>query len=275
MRVFVTGGSGFIGSTLVPALVGSGHEVATGDIEGCDAVVHLANIAHARAARALLWKVNVDGSRQLAERAAASGVRRMVYLSSIKVSGEQTGSRPFNGSESPSPEDEYGRAKLAAEQALAEVGARSSLQIVVLRPPLVYGPGVKGNFLALMRWIARGRPLPLAGIRNRRSLIYVGNLADAIVRCLERPVPAGRVYTLSDGTPLPTPELCSEIGKALDRPARLYRFPAALLARLPGGKRLTASLVVDDSRLRSELGWHPPVHLDEAMRATARWYLGR
>jgi nucleoside-diphosphate-sugar epimerase len=273
MRVLVTGGSGFIGSTLVPALVVSGHDVSTGDMEGCDALVHLANIAHARVPRALLWKVNVEGTRQLAERAAASGVRRMVYLSSIKASGEESGSKPFDGSESPSPEDEYGRTKLAAEQALAEVAARSSLRVLVLRPPLVYGPGVKGNFLALMRWIARGRPLPLASIRNRRSLVYVGNLADAIVRCLERPVSG--VYTLSDGAPLSTPELCSEIGKALGRPARLFGFPASLLTRLPGGKRLTASLVIDDGRLRSELGWQPPIDLHEAMRATARWYLGR
>ena len=256
MRVYVTGVSGFIGRSLEPALVARSHEIRA-TIDGCDAVVHLANIAHTAANPADLQRVNVDGTRQQAEQAAAADVRRFVYLSSVKAAA---------------PDDAYGRAKLAAERALAQV---SGPEVVVLRPPLVYGSGVKANFLALMRAIARGWPLPFASIENRRSLIYVGNLCDAIIRCLEAPQAAGRTYLVSDGLPVSTPQLCRALGDALGRPARLFPFPARLLELYPGLRRLTRSLEVDDSAIRSELGWRPPYTFEEGLRATAEWYLTR
>jgi nucleoside-diphosphate-sugar epimerase len=280
MRILVTGASGFIGSTLVPALAASGHEVVSAPREpvllaeamaGCDSVVHLANLAHVIADRALLWKVNVDGTRQVARTAAAQGVRRLIYLSSIKASGEETTGRPFDASEIEMPEDDYGRAKLAAEQVLFDVG----VEAVVLRPPLVYGPGVKGNFLALMRAVAGGWPLPLANIANRRSLVYVGNLVDAILRCLAAGSAARRVYTVSDGAPVSTTELCVALGEALEKPARLFSLPTPLLELLPGGKRLTRSLELDDRAIRGDLGWQPPFSFHEGLRAAARWYQGR
>jgi len=258
MRVFVTGRSGFIGHWLAPTLEARGHEVRVA-IEGSDAVVHLANIAHTSASAADLQRVNVDGTRQQAERAAAAGVRKFVYLSSVKAAA---------------PDDAYGRAKLAAEQALAHI---SGLDVVVLRPPLVYGPGVKANFLALMRAVSRGWLLPFASIENRRSLLYVGNLCDAIVHCLEIPRAAGRTYFLSDGRAVSTPELCRALGNALGRSARLVPFPPPWLELLGGdrARRLTRSLEIDDGAIRQELGWRPPYTFEEGLRMTAEWYRGR
>ena len=265
VRILVTGATGFIGSALVPVLRARGHEVVPGLRGGdwgslaarCDAVVHLANIAHASADAALLQCVNVDGTRRLAEQAAEAGARRFVYLSSIKAAA---------------PDDIYGESKLAAEAALAEV---AGLDPVILRPPLVYGPGVKANFLALMRAIDRGLPLPFARIRNRRSLIYVGNLANAIVCCIEAAAAAGRTYGLSDGAPVSTPDLCRALGKALGRPARMLALPPALLELAPPMKKLTRSLEVDDAPIRRELGWTPPFAFEEGLRATAQWYRTR
>jgi nucleoside-diphosphate-sugar epimerase len=259
MRILVTGRSGFIGSSLGPFLEARGHEVRgagreapAGAFAGCDAVVHLANIAHARVDEALLRSVNVEGTARVAALAAAHGVRRFVYLSSAKAID---------------PRDAYGRAKRAAEDALLEV---KPLEKTILRPPLVYGPRVKANFLALMRAIDRGWPLPLASIRNRRSLVYVGNLCDAIRACLEAPKAPGNTYAVSDGEPLSTPELCRALGAALGRPARLLPFPPALLPVA----RLTGSLVVDDAALRGDTGWKPPFTPAEGLRATADWYRG-
>lgn len=265
MRILVTGLSGFIGSSLGPFLESRGHEVrgagrevpALGEaFRGCDAVVHLANIAHARVEAQRLRRVNVEGTARAAALAAEQGVRRFVYLSSAKAD---------------EPKDDYGRAKLAAEQALLRVASTSALQSVILRPPLVYGPRVKANFLALMRAVARGWPLPLASIDNRRSLVYVGNLCDAVERCLESGQASGKTYFVSDGPPVSTPTLCRALGEALGRPARLFPFPPALL---PLG-RLTGSLVADDSAIREELGWRPPFSFEQGLRATAEWYLRR
>ena len=258
MRIHVTGARGFIGSHLGPALTTSGHELRA-SLEGCDAVVHLANIAHTRATPAELQRVNLEGTVAQAKRALESHVRRFVYLSSIKAA---------------QPDDPYGRAKLAAEQALVGI---SGLEVVVLRPPLVYGPGVKANFRALMSAISRGWPLPLAAIENRRSLVYVGNLCDAIIGCLQAVQAAGRTYSVSDGTPVSTPQLCRALGAALGRPVRLFSLPPALLELVGGerAKRLTRSLEVDDSAIRSELGWRPPYTFEQGLRATAEWYLAQ
>jgi nucleoside-diphosphate-sugar epimerase len=255
MRVHVTGASGFIGSHLVPALAAAGHELRSA-VDGCDAVVHLANIAHTSASPRELHRVNVEGTLVQAQAALAAGAKRFVYLSSIKAER---------------PADAYGRAKRLAEQGL--LGLRG-LEPVILRPPLVYGARVKANFLALLRAIDRGWPLPLASIRNRRSLLYAENLADAILRCLEGAA-AGKVYALSDGASVSTPELCRALGRALGRPARLFPFPPALLGLVPGMTRLTESLEVDDRAIREALGWRAPVGFEEGLRRTAQWYRAR
>jgi nucleoside-diphosphate-sugar epimerase len=252
MRIHVTGASGFIGSHLCPALAAAGHVVQP-MLEGCDAVVHLANIAHTAAHPAELHRVNVEGTIAQAKAALAAGAKRFVYLSSIKAGH---------------PDDAYGRAKSVAEQALLQL---EGLEPVILRPPLVYGPRVKANFLALMRAVERGWPLPLASIRNRRSLVYVGNLVDAILRCLEGNR-VGRIYAVSDGAPVSTPDLCRAIASALGRPARLFPFPPTLLRLAPGFARLTESLEVDDRAIREELDWRAPFSFDQGLQATAQWY---
>lgn len=268
MRVLVTGLSGFVGSALDPALVQRGHEVrrlprrdwSARDFAGGDAVVHLANVADPRAARAVLWEVNVRGTRAAAELAAQAGVRRFIYISSVKA---DIGA------------DHYGRTKLLAEQALAEVSARTRMEMVVLRPPILYGAGVRGSFYALLHAIGKGWPLPFGSVENRRSLLYVENLASAIALCLERDEARGRTFVLSDGPALSTPELCSRLGEALGRPARLFSFPVVLLNAIPRMRALTESLEIEDSTIRRELGWAPPFSVHEAMQQTARWYRSR
>lgn len=274
MAVLVTGASGFIGRALVAMLGERGIDwrgagrAEVGSLNArtdwsrvlvaCDRVVHLANLAHARGlSEAAVRAVNVDGTRRLAQQAAGAGVRRLVYVSSVKA--EDGG-------------DVYGRAKRDAELALADV---RDLEVVVLRPPLVYGPGVKANFLALMRAVDRGWPLPLASIANRRSLVYVGNLVDAILSCLEAPHAAGKVYSVTDGVGMSTPELVRAIARALGRPARLLPFPPVVLDRFRPLQSLTRSLEVDDSAIRADLGWRPPFTFEQGLRATAEWYLAQ
>lgn len=274
-RILVTGATGFIGSAACPALTAAGFDVraasraAAGDLAtfdrwddllgGVDCVVHLANLAHVAAAQiARARELNVEATARLAQAAAERGVRRFIYLSSAKA---ETGE---------GREDPYAALKAEAEAQLARI---DGIELVVLRPPLVYGPGVKANFLALMRAIDRGLPLPFASIRNRRSLIYVGNLADAIMRCVDAPAAAGRTYPLSDGAPVSTPDLCRALGAALGRPARLFPFPVALLELAPPMKKLTRSLEVDDSAIRAELGWRPPCTFEQGIKSTVQWYL--
>lgn len=285
MRVVVTGASGFIGRAVVPALHVRGHEVtaldraATGDLAGfvdwpahlagAGAVVHLAALAHSRNVdEARLRAVNVDAAIALGRAAAESGAK-MLLMSSVKVLGEETPGAPFDESSPLAPQDAYGRARAEAETALRAI---PGLALTVLRPPLVYGPGVKANFLALLRAVARGWPLPLAGIRNNRSLVFAGNLADAVARCLEAGEASGRTYGVTDGAPLSTPALCRAIGDALGTPARLFSLPQALLEIAPPARKLTRSLVVDDSAIRRELGWTPPHGVDEGLRLTAEWF---
>jgi len=260
MKVHVTGAGGFIGSILCAELRRQGHESSAG-IAGADLVVHLAGVAHRRASAEEIERVNVQLTERIGRKAAAAGAH-LVFLSSVKVYGE-TSASPLREDSPLAPGDAYGASKVRAEGALARI---DGLSCTVLRPPLVYGPGVKANFLALLRAIDRGWPLPLGAIRNRRSLIYVGNLTDVILRC------AGvcGTFVVSDGPGVSTAELCREIAAALGRPARLFPFPPALL---PG--KLAASLEVDDRAIRERLGWRPPYTREQGLRATTDWYRRR
>lgn len=306
--ILVTGAAGFIGGPLLSALSGRPvrralrraeekalpGDAVVGDIDpdtdwrpllaGVDCVVHLAARTHVINETSLnpletYRRSNVEVTRRLAQQASAAGVRRFVFLSSIKVNGETTPGTPFSESAIPAPHDAYGISKFEAENVLKTVCARSKMEWVVLRPPLVYGPGVKGNFLRLMNLIARGIPLPFASIQNQRSLIHVENLADAIVACIDTPAAAGRPWLISDGLDISTPDLIRTLALGLDRPARLLPCPVALLnlgAAFLGQQaaitRLTGSLAVDSSALRLALGWKPRIQLDQGLISTARWY---
>lgn len=311
--VLVTGASGFVGRALVDRLLADGVPTLAavrgavvlpvgaqrvqapnlgpdGDwrvaLAGAACVVHLAARVHVMrdgAAHPLaeFRRVNVDGTLALARQAAAAGVRRFVFVSSIKVNGEESAAgRPFSADDVPAPGDPYGISKHEAEQGLWAVAAETGLQVVVVRPVLVYGPGVKANFRSLMGWLARGLPLPLGAIHNRRSLLALDNLTDLLATCIDHPAAAGHVFLASDGEDLSTTELLRRLGATLGRPARLLPLPASWLegaARLIGrgavAQRLCGSLQVDIGKTRDLLGWTPPVTVDEALQKTARAFL--
>jgi nucleoside-diphosphate-sugar epimerase len=248
-------------------------------LDGVDAVVHAAAHVHVMhpgpADLAAFERVNVQGTARLAERAAAAGVRRFVCLSSIMVNGTDSGARPFQASDVPRPANAYARSKLAAEEALVAIAAGTALGVAIVRPPLVYGTGVGGNFARLLRWSRRGWPLPLASIDNRRSLVSVWNLADFILLLLWHPRATGRVWLVCDGEDVSTPELLRRSARALGRRARLVPVPAALLnltARLVGlqseMQRLTGSLTVDCGAALRELDWRAPLSLDAGLART-------
>ena len=304
--VVVTGGAGFIGRALVARLVARGLPVTAllrrpspaipgaasclaGEITaetdwapilaGARAVVHLANRAHASLdAGERGWiEAEAAAAAHLARAAALSGVERVVLLSSIKVLGERTGERPFTAEDRPAPEDGYGLAKERIEEAMR--GAMSGgASLTILRPPLVYGPGVKANFLAMLRLVDRGLPLPLAGIANRRSFVFIDNLVDLIEAALAPAAPGG-TFLLRDDEEVSTPDLLRRIARQLGRPSRLFPCPAPLL-RLAAGSlgrgsmadRLLQSLRIDDSATRARFGWSPQIGLDEGLAATCRWY---
>jgi nucleoside-diphosphate-sugar epimerase len=224
-------------------------------------------------------KVNVQGTENLARQAAQAGVKRLVYVSSIKVNGEQTADTPFSEIDLPHPLDPYGISKMEAEQALHRVARETGLEIVIVRPPLVYGAGVKGNFISLFAAIDKGIPLPLAGAHNARSLVYVGNLVDALICCATHPSAVGQTYLLSDGSEISTAQLCREIAIALACADRTFYLPPALLRGLLGllGKsaqldRLFGSLRIDSSKIQRELAWSPPYTMQQGLRSTADWY---
>lgn len=253
-------------------------------LERVDIVVHLAARTHVtremhddplKAYRS----INVEGTARLAREAAASGVKRFLYLSSVKVNGEGR-ALPYSELDMPAPEDPYGISKWEAEQVLHSIEKETGMEVVIIRPPLVYGPGVKANFLALLRAINRGLPLPLSRIQNRRSLIYVGNLVDAIVACVTYQSAAGKTYLISDGEDVSTPELIRKISTSLERPVRVAPFPIQLM-RLVGklsGKssaidRLIGSLIIDSSKIQQELNWRPPYTMAQGLKETTEWFL--
>ncbi len=249
-------------------------------LAGADAVVHLAARVHVMKESAAdplaeFRRVNTDATLALGRAAMRAGVRRFVFLSSIKVNGERTEGRPFTESDTPAPVDPYGVSKREAEDGLARLG----LELIVLRPPLVYGPGVKGNFLRLMKLVGRGVPLPLASVANRRSLIYVGNLASVIERAARGGPSVQGTFLVSDGEDLSTAQLVRRLGDSMGRPARLFSVPPALLRALGHalGKgdevsRMIESLRVDCSAARRELQWKIPYTVEQGLRETVNWF---
>ena len=310
--VLVTGATGFIGQHLCPQLAQQGYTVraalrrpqepipgvseaiALGDIGAAPAwdaalrnveyVVHAAARAHvvrsSSSAARQVYEVNVRGTEALAQAAVRAGVRRFVYLSSIKVNGEATTVRPFRFDDAPQPQDDYARSKQRAEAALVAAARGTQMQVAMLRPPLVYGPGVRANFLRLMQWVDLAPWLPFGAIKNSRSLVSVWSLNDLLLQLLAHPRAAAGVWLVSDGEDLATPELLRRIARALGRrvrlahvPPRLLRFGAALVGRGPEMDRLCGSLQVDARPTCEALHWRPPVPLAEALERTAAWYL--
>ena len=272
------------GSPIVPSIDGTTDWCTS--IGGVDAVVHLAakvQIMKGDVAEPLtaFRKVNVEGSLALARQAAGAGVKRFVFISSIKVNGEQTlyGQR-YTTDDTPNPADPYGTSKYEAEQGLRAIAAETGMEVVIIRPVLVYGPGVKGNFLSMMRWLHKGVPLPLGAIHNLRSLVALDNLVDLIVTCLQHPEAANQTFLVSDGEDLSTTGLLQRTASAMGVKARLIPLPASiiqtaasLLGKRDVAQRLCGSLQVDISKTHQILGWAPPVRVDQALKRTAQHFL--
>jgi UDP-glucose 4-epimerase len=228
-------------------------------------------------------RMNVDSTLNLARQAVASGVRRFVFLSSIKVNGDRTSiDRPFTADDPPKPNGAYAVSKHDAEEGLRQIGKETGLEVIIVRPVLVYGPGVRANFLSMMRWIDRGIPLPFGAIRNARSLVSIDNLVDLVETCLSHPAGPGQTFLVSDGEDLSTPELLRRTAAAMGRQTRLMPVPefvlrsAATIVGKPGvAERLCGSLRVDIAKTRRLLGWNPPMLIDQALDKTARYFLGK
>ncbi len=257
----------------------------TDALRGAEIVIHLAARVHMMRDEvtdplAEFLKVNLEGTANLAEQAARAGVKRFVYVSSIKVNGEETlGEQKFSELDEPSPQDPYGISKWEAEQALRRVAQETGLEVVIVRPPLVYGPEVKGNFIQMLKILRLGVPLPFAMVHNRRDLIYVENLADALIACATCPAAAGQTYLVCDGEAVSTPELLRQLAAGMGRSARLLPCPPGwlsgigrLLGKTQRVARLLGSLQVDSGKIRRELHWMPPYTLGQGLRATADWY---
>lgn len=312
MKLLVTGASGFVGKALITALAldaqytlracvrrddvtfpGNVDVVTVPDLTadtdwtaalaGIDAIVHAAARVHVMDDSAIdslaeCRRVNTAATLRLAQQAIDAGVRRFVFISSIKVNGEATlPGRPYTAHDTPQPADPYGISKHEAEQGLLALAGKTGLELVIIRPVLVYGPGVQANFLSMMRWLDKGIPLPLGAIRsNRRSLVALDNLVDLITICLHHPAAVDQVFLVSDGEDVSTTALLQRTAGALQRPARLVPVPAALLSattRLLGksglARRLCGSLQVDITKTTELLQWRPRIGIDEALRKTA------
>lgn len=314
-KCLVTGANGFVGAAVVRRLceidrfdvgaavrraegnfprgvvVHSGLELSTSTdwlptLSGVDCVVHTAARVHVMkdggaGALEAYRRINVDGTLALARQSVSAGVRRFVFVSSIKVNGERTlPGRPFYPDDTPAADDPYGISKHEAEVGLRQLAESTDMEVVIIRPPLVYGPGVKANFRTMMRWLGRGIPLPLGAIRNKRSVVALGNLVDLIVTTIEHPAAANQTFLVSDGEDMSTPELLRRMGSALGKSARLLPVPewvlvssAAMLGKRPFVRRLCGSLQVDISKTRALLGWSPPVSVDQGLQLVARYFL--
>jgi len=308
MKYLITGANGFVGQALCAELLRQGQSVTAavrsssqlqgnikqvevgnmdGDTDwsaalpGVEVVIHLAarvHVMHDDTADPLaeFRVVNTVGTEHLARCAAAAGVKRLVYVSSIKVNGEAThGEQKFAEADTPAPQDPYGISKYEAEQALHRVAQETGLEIVIVRPPLVYGRGVKGNFAQMLKSVAKNIPLPFAAVKNLRSFIYVENLVSALIACATHPAAAGQTYLVSDGEDVSTPDLLRQLAVAMNIPPRLFNCPLFLLrlaSRLAGKsaqiERLLGSLQVDSAKIRRDLSWQPPYTLQQGLRAT-------
>lgn len=310
--ILVTGATGFIGRALCAELSGenrvvravtrggahvhpSAEVVSVGEIgsttewggalAGVDTVIHLAALAHVpsklkRDNQNNYQEVNALGAARIARQAAEKGVRRFVYLSTAKVCGESTQNSPLNETDVSDSKDIYTASKREAEKLLLDIAVETGMEVVIIRPPLVYGPGVKANFLSMMHWLSKGVPLPLGAIHNQRSLVALDNLVDFICTCLDHPAAANQTFLVSDGEDISTTDLLRRMAHALHVPARLVPVPQGLLewgARMLGredlSQRLCASLQVDISKARTLLGWQPPVTVELALRRTAEHFL--
>lgn len=306
--ILVTGSTGFVGGALVSRLAANSawegvvaavrrkielpldgvHQIQVGDLlpttdwgnalQGVDAVVHCAARVHVMQDDAIdplaaYREVNVKGTLNLARQAAQAGVSRFVFVSSIKVNGEATQpGQTFSADDLPSPLDPYGVSKREAELGLREIEEQTGMEVVIVRPPLVYGPGVKANFAAMMRWVARGIPLPLGAIHNARSMVALDSLVDLLVTCIKHPTAAGHTFLVSDGEDVSTTELLRRTAHAMGKKAFLLPVPAialelsaTLLGKRAVAQRLCGSLQVDITKTRSLLGWNPPLTLDEGL----------
>ena len=309
MTCVVTGSTGFVGQALITRLADEAQPVrpivrratdaasATsmvvespwtnadwGDaLKGARAVVHLAARVHVMKERTdnplmAFRATNTHITLELARHAADAKVRRFVFVSSIKVNGEHTAAgKSFRASDAPCPEDNYGISKREAEDGLREIAAATGMEVVIVRPPLVYGPGVKANFAALMNAVKRGLPLPLGSVtENRRSLVALDNLVDLLITCIDHPAAANQTFLVSDDEDLSTADLLRRLGDAMGRPARLLPMPpallragAALLGKSDMAERLLGNLQVDITHTKQTLGWTPPITVDEGLRRAA------
>lgn len=307
-RVLITGASGFLGRALsrrlradgftvtalsrnAPVALGESwvkvgqYEDADSLLKGQDCVLHLAARVHVMAdedgdSLAVYRAANVDLTVHLAQKAAQEGVKRFVFISSVKVHGEESSAdRPFSAADPLEPKDPYGISKSEAEQALRLIAKHTGMEVVIIRPPLVYGPGVGANFGSLLRAVVRGLPLPLGAIYNRRSLVGLDNLVDLIVTCATHPKAAGQAFLVSDDEDLSTPDLIRRIAAATGRPVRLFSVHIVLLSllgklfgRSAAVKRLCGNLQVDIANTKAVLGWKPPLDVNEGLRrSTLQW----